>query len=92
MAVFIDASSSRYHRLFDLVQKHIKKAVDGQAGLARPFVVMRIGGKNYQDMKVLVARKALEQAPEALKHVQEYAHDALDLRNTLIDKCKQLSD
>ncbi|MGB0954786.1 MAG: DUF445 domain-containing protein [Panacagrimonas sp.] len=79
-------------RLYDLVQKHVKKAVDEQAGLARPLMVYRIGSRNYQDMKTTAARHIIEQAPDALKHVQAYAYEAMDLRNTLIEKCKQLSD
>ena len=79
-------------RLYELVQKHVKKAVDEQAGLARPLVVFRIGSRSYQEMKASVASKIMEHAPEALKHVEEYAEDAMDLRNTLIAKVKELSD
>ncbi|MGB1581044.1 MAG: DUF445 domain-containing protein, partial [Nevskiales bacterium] len=79
-------------RLYELVQKHVRKAVDEQAGFARPLVVFRVGSRNYQDMKTNVAKKIMEQAPEALKHVQDYAEDAMDLRTTLIEKVRKLSD
>ena len=79
-------------RLFDMVQKHVQKTVDDQAGIARPLVVFRIGSRNYQDMKRSVAEGVMHRMPEALKHVEEYATDAMDLKNNLIEKIKLLSD
>lgn len=79
-------------RLYDLVQKHIQAAVDQQAGIARPLVVFRVGSRNYQDMKKTVAAKVMQRAPEALTHVQDYAYDAMDLKNTLTEKVQKLSD
>lgn len=79
-------------RLYDMVQRHVVRAIDEQAGIARPFIVFRIGSRKYQEMKQLVARKVMDGAPEALHHVQDYAVGALDLEKTLVEKVRKLSD
>ena len=78
-------------RLYDLVQKEIRAAVDEEAGFARPLVVMAVGSQKYIDMKRDVAAKATERLPEALKHVESYAFEAMDVENTLKSKMQQLS-
>lgn len=78
-------------RLYDLVQKEIRAAVDEEAGFARPLVVMAVGSQKYIDMKRDVAAKVTERLPEALKHVKSYAFEAMDVENTLKSKMQQLS-
>jgi uncharacterized membrane protein YheB (UPF0754 family) len=79
-------------RLYALVQRHVQQAIDQQAGIARPLVVFRIGSRNYQQMKQRVAARVMEAAPKALRQVENYAVDAMDLKNDLINKVRQLSD
>jgi len=77
--------------LYDMVLKHVQRAVDEQAGLARPLVTLVVGTARYQEMKTAIARKLVERLPEALKHVEQYAGDAMDLKNTLVGKMQQLT-
>src|SRR3546814_3549328 len=42
-------------RVLALLQRHVKQAVDEQAGAARPLVSMLIGSKKYIEMKEAVA-------------------------------------
>jgi uncharacterized membrane protein YheB (UPF0754 family) len=77
--------------LYEMVLKHVQRAVDEQAGLARPLVTLVVGTERYQEMKAAVARKLVERLPEALKHVEQYAADAMDLKNTLVGKMQQLT-
>lgn len=79
-------------RLFEMVQRHVQRAVDEQAGIAKPLMVYRIGSRNYQEMKKIVAERVMEKAPEALHEIEEYAADAMDLKTTIIDKVRALSD
>ena len=79
-------------RLFEMVQRHVQRAVDEQAGIAKPLMVYRIGSRNYQEMKKIVAERVMERAPEALHEIEEYAADAMDLKTTIIDKVRALSD
>ena len=79
-------------RLFETIQRHVVKLVDQQAGLARPFLVLAVGSRGYEQMKESVARKILQRLPDTLRHVERYAGDAMDLRNTLVTKMQQLTE
>ncbi|GAA5151686.1 hypothetical protein GCM10023321_19130 [Pseudonocardia eucalypti] len=78
-------------RLFALVQREVHRMVDSQSGMARPLVVMAVGGRRYQRMKQLVTVKVMERLPETMAHIEEYATDAMDIRNTLMTKMQQLT-
>jgi uncharacterized membrane protein YheB (UPF0754 family) len=78
-------------RLFNMVQKVVKKTIDEQAGLALPIVVYAIGSTRYQEMKKLIAQKVVERLPETLKHMEGYAADAMDIENTLVTKMQELT-
>ena len=78
-------------RLFQLVQRHIQKAIDEQAGVVRPIVIFAVGGEQYHEMKKMVAKKLLERLPDTLMHVERYAGEAMDIRNTLVTKMQQLT-
>lgn len=78
-------------RLFQLVQRHIQKAIDEQAGVVRPIVIFAVGGEQYHEMKKMVAKKLIERLPDTLMHVERYAGEAMDIRNTLVTKMQQLT-
>lgn len=78
-------------RLFNMVQKQVQRTIDEQAGLARPFVVLAVGGTRYQEMKRVIAEKVMERMPETMRHIERYAADALDIRNTLTSKMRELT-
>jgi uncharacterized membrane protein YheB (UPF0754 family) len=78
-------------KLYELVLKHVQRAVDEQAGMARPLVVLAVGSERYAAMKQTVAEKLMARLPETMKHVEEYAGDAMDLRNTLVAKMQELT-
>lgn len=78
-------------RLFTLVQKHVEQMVDEQAGIARPLVAFAIGSRRYQDMKKSVTAKLVETLPQTLRHVDNYAEGAMDIRNTLMERMQKLS-
>ncbi len=79
-------------RLFGMVQKQVQKVVDEQAGVVKPFVVFAIGSSKYQEMKKLVSQKIMERLPDTMKHVEKYAEEAMDLRNTLVAKMQELTE
>lgn len=78
-------------RLVDLVQKHVQKMVDSQSGIAKPFVVLTVGSRRYQEMKRSISDKIVQRMPETLKHVEKYATDAMDIENTLSSKMQDLT-
>jgi len=79
-------------RLFGMVQKQVRRVVDEQAGLAKPLVVFAVGTARYQEMKEVVAQKVMERLPDTMRHIEKYAGDAMDIRNTLVSKMQQLTN
>jgi len=79
-------------RLFAMVQKQVRRVVDEQAGLAKPLVVFAVGTVRYQEMKEVVARKVMDRLPDTMRHIEKYAEDAMDVRNTLVSKMQQLTN
>jgi len=78
-------------RLFGMVQKQVQKVVDEQSGIAKPFVVFAVGSSKYQEMKRLVAEEIMKRLPDTMKHIEEYAADAMAIENTLATKMQELS-
>lgn len=78
-------------RLYEMILKHVHAAVDAQAGLARPLLVFAVGTTGYQQMKEAVARRLMETLPETMRHVEAYAGDAMDLKNTLVSRMRALT-
>ena len=79
-------------KLFALVQKQVQQVIDEQSGMARPLVVFAFGSTRYNEMKNAVAAKIIERLPETLRHVEQYAADAMDIQNDLSEKMKMLTE
>lgn len=78
-------------KLFKVVQRHVKKEVDTQSGITKPFIQMTIGTHEYLRVKDLVVERVMEYAPETLKHIHAYTAEAMDIENTLKSKMRELS-
>lgn len=78
-------------RLFELVQREVKRTVDAQAGIARPFMVLAVGGRGYQELKQAAADRVIAKLPETARHAEAYAAEALDVRNTVVERMGMLS-
>ena len=78
-------------RMFGMVQKQVQRLVDEQAGLAKPIVVFAVGSRQYQEMKRVIAEKVMERLPEAMKSMEAYAADAIDIENTLVSRMQELT-
>jgi len=79
-------------RLFNMVQKQVQQMIDEQAGIVRRIVMFAVGSRQYREMKQMVADRLVERLPETLRHVEQYAGDAMDIRNTLVTKMQELSE
>lgn len=78
-------------RVINLVNRYVRQEIDIEAGVVRPLVVYAIGGEKYQTLKSKVAERIMERLPEAMKSMESYAEDAMDIRNTLISRMQRLS-
>ena len=54
-------------------------------------MVYAIGGEKYQSLKAEVAERILKQLPDTMRYVESYAEDAMNVRNTLVDRIQRLS-
>jgi len=78
--------------LFELIQKHVKEMVDEQSGVLKPMVVFAVGTEKYNAMKESVVAELMVALPDTLRHVEQYAHDALDICNLLTSKMQELTE
>lgn len=78
-------------QLITIVQDEVTTVLNQQTGLARPLAVVAVGSARYQEMKKDIAQQVVDHLPVALRSVEEYASDALDIRNTLIEKMQEMT-
>lgn len=84
-------SGTHSDRVIELVSRHVKQEIDLQAGIVKPLVVYAMGGQKYQNLKDEVTRRIMAHLPETMHHVESYAEDAMDIRNTLVTRMQQLT-
>ena len=81
----------RSDQLFEIIQRHIKKAIDRNTGMTRPFILFIIGTQEYISMKNRVCDKIANQYPRTVHHAYSYINEALDIENTMREKMEALS-
>jgi uncharacterized membrane protein YheB (UPF0754 family) len=79
-------------RVFLSIRKQVQDALDRGTGLAKPLVIVTVGTARYQDMKRSIATKVMARLPETMTYIEDYARDAMDVRNLLIQKMQQLDE
>jgi uncharacterized membrane protein YheB (UPF0754 family) len=79
-------------RVFLSIRKQVQGALDRGTGLAKPLVVVTVGSSRYQDMKRSISTKVMARLPDTMTYIEDYARDAMDVRNLLIDKMQQLDE
>ncbi len=77
-------------RVFNMIAKHIKRTIDEQSGMARPFVAWTVGTKRYIAMKDAAVGRIVKQLPETVRAIDNYAKDAMDLGNILASRLEVL--
>ncbi|NBH09245.1 DUF445 domain-containing protein [Amycolatopsis sp. SID8362] len=78
--------------LSDRVLALIQRQLDRELGsVAKPVLVFAVGSRKYQDMKLAIASQIMSRLPETMRYIEDYATDAMDIRNVLVSKMKQLS-
>jgi uncharacterized membrane protein YheB (UPF0754 family) len=79
-------------KLFALVGKEVEAAIDSQTGIATPLVKLAIGTRRYNALKNNLVQMVLDRLPTTLRDAQDYAMNALDLEQTIVDKMGQLTN
>ncbi len=77
-------------KVFDMIGRHVQRAVDEQTTIAKPLVTFAVGTQTYRDMKASAVQRVIAKLPTTLKHIEAYADEALDLENTLSTRLQSL--
>lgn len=78
-------------RLFQMITREVQRTIDSQASVVKPVVAVAVGSRKFQEMKQAAAKRAAEQVPHTVRYAEDYAIRALDVRNTIVDRMRQLS-
>ncbi|WP_438938473.1 DUF445 domain-containing protein [Amycolatopsis orientalis] len=84
-------SGPKSDRLFTMITREVQRTIDAQASVVKPFVAMAVGSRRFQEMKQTAAAKAAARIPETIRHAESYAVNALDVRNTIVDRMRRLN-
>jgi uncharacterized membrane protein YheB (UPF0754 family) len=74
-------------RLRSIVQETVSRAIEEQAGLARPLV----GATRFTALKEEAATRAIRYLPTTMQAAEPYATAALDIRDTIATKMRRLT-
>jgi len=77
-------------RVFSLIARNVQRAIDEQAGLARPFVALAVGSRKYIQMKQTAVERLVKRLPDTLHVVDGYAKEAMDIASVLSSRLEQL--
>lgn len=78
-------------RLFAMIDRAVRDAIEDQVGPARPVVTLAVGSARYEELKRTVVQRALDRVPETTDQLAAYADDAIDVRTTIVGKMQQLT-
>ncbi|MBM7771477.1 uncharacterized membrane protein YheB (UPF0754 family) [Actinokineospora baliensis] len=81
----------RSDRLLAQIQQLVRKSVDEQASIAKPFVAVAVGTRRFQEIKHAAADKAMAYLDTTALQAEPYATRALDIGNTIAAKMNQLT-
>jgi len=70
-------------KVFTTISRHVQRTIDEQTSAVKPFVTFTVGTQAYRQMKATAVDNIIASLPDALHHIESYADDALDLKNTL---------
>ncbi len=84
-------SGPKSDKLFTMITREVQRTIDAQASVVKPFVAMAVGSRKFQEMKQTAAAKAAARIPETIRHAEGYAVNALDVRNTIVDRMRRLN-
>ncbi|GAB3719263.1 DUF445 family protein [Amycolatopsis oliviviridis] len=84
-------SGPKSDKLFTMITREVQRTIDAQASVVKPFVALAVGSRKFQEMKQTAAAKAAARIPETIRHAEGYAVNALDVRNTIVDRMRRLN-
>jgi uncharacterized membrane protein YheB (UPF0754 family) len=78
-------------RLLQIVERHVRDAVASYSGVPTPIANLFLGSQHYDAIRERISRAIVRAVPEGpIYLVESYAHEALDLENTLRTRLEAL--
>jgi len=78
-------------QLVSILQGHVKRSIDEQAGLSKNLYQIFAGTKRYDQLKNMAANRFVESLPLSIHRTYEYTESAIDLETTMREKMMDLS-
>jgi uncharacterized membrane protein YheB (UPF0754 family) len=72
-------------RLFEIIDKEVRRTVDMESGRIKPLVAMAVGGRRYQEAKAAISKRVIADLPTHAPRLEAYAERTLGL-DTLIEE------
>jgi uncharacterized membrane protein YheB (UPF0754 family) len=79
-------------RLFALIEREVDGALNSQVRLAKPLVVLAVGGRQYQEMRESIVSSAVSRMRGSLDEVGTYAAASLDVGGVITAKMSLMTD
>lgn len=79
-------------RLFAVVRREVEHSLSRNTLLVRPLVTLTVGTTRYREMKDAITTMVMDKLPETMEHLEDYARDTMDIRNTLVQRMGNLDE
>lgn len=77
-------------KVFAMISRNVKRMIDEQSGIAKPFVAWTIGTRRYIEIKDMSVTRLVENLPATVRHVDAYAKEAMDIQQVLSERLAAL--
>lgn len=77
-------------KLFAFIQERVSSVLDETTSLAKPFMALTMGSRTYNEIKSDIVANVVEELPETMRNIVDYAEDAMDLKHTIIERLAAL--
>lgn len=86
-AIFYGPSSDR---LVKIIEGHVNDGIDNTAGYSSALIRITSGSESYDRVKSIACQRLIEEMPDHIHLVFDYAKQALDIEHTLNEKMSEL--
>lgn len=87
-AIFNGPSSDKLVRI---IEKHVNESIDQTVGYGSVLLRLTSGSDSYERVKSIACQRLVEEIPEHIHLIFDYAKQALDIEHTLDEKMTSLS-
>ncbi len=77
-------------RLTEIINEHVEESVEQTAGLSSALIRITSGSDSFDRIKAIACRRFIDEIPEHIHLIFDYAKQALDIEHTLHQKMANL--